>query len=127
NRIPFLRAEIEAHRSPRRDLVIIHVDPAAGTVTLGNLGTTPVSTGTAVLSTNLRKRPLVANVPARFLSPGETMEINLALLGLRLQPLGELALWATPDPEDLRDLLFVGGLLPGEVYARDAAGNWTVR
>lgn len=126
-RIPFLRREIARMRALPRDLQIVQVDPAAGTVVLGNLGDTPIYTGTAVLSTNLRRRPLVPNVPGRTLAPGETMEVHLATLGLELDPLGELAVWATSDANSLRDLLFVGGLRPGETYQRDADGRWTIR
>ncbi len=127
NRIAFLETEMARVRSLPQDLVLEAVDPASGTVTLRNRSTTPVNTGTAVLTTNIRKRPLVANVPSQMLSPGQTLQVKLSDLGLTLGAPGEVAVFANTHSTSIRDLLYVGKLAPGQRFERDAAGAWQLK
>jgi len=127
NRAAFVRSELDRVRNPPRDLVVEAFDPATGTVTLRNRSGAPVSTAGAVLSTRLRQRPLVPNLPAQTLAPGATLDVQLPALGLTLGLPGELALWLTQDASSLRDLLFVGEVPEGRRYVRDSSGNWQVR
>jgi len=122
NRAGFLRAQLDKFRALPDDLLLESVDPASGVVTIRNRGAAPVSTATAVLSTDVRARPLLPNLPARVLQPGDSMEVRLAV-GVP----GMLALWANGQAAGLRDVLILGQIPAGTRYERDEAGNWLVR
>lgn len=122
-----LQQELNRLKNLPTDLLLEAVNPASGKVVLRNRSGAPVDTSRAVLTTNVRQRPLQPNLPARLLAPGETLEVRLASLGLTLQIPGELALWLTDNPASFRDLLFIGQPPEGKHYARDETGLWQYR
>ncbi len=116
----FLLDELARLRASGPTVLLEEVDPAAGKVVLKNYGSAPVNLGGWVLTSNLRNRP-AANLGAKTLGPGETVELSTAGLGPSPGPVGEIGLWRSPALPDVADLLFLGSLEPGQRWARDPA------
>ena len=142
-RVAFAKQEIERLRAWTPDLAITAFDPAANWVELTNRTSQPFQLGGVVITRNLR-RPFVMietvngqtrnfsagtnrALSSRTLAPGETIRLNLADLGITLDPAGELGLFMGPSVVGVLDAVFYGEVEPGQRYQREAGGiGWRI-
>lgn len=142
-RVEFVKQEIARLRAMTPDLAITAFDPAANWVELTNRTSQPFQLGGVVITRNLR-RPfeMVETVngqtrnfsagtnralSSRTLAPGETIRLNLADLGITLDPAGELGLFKGPSVVGVLDAVFYGEVEPGQRYQREANGiGWKI-
>ncbi len=125
----FIREELERWKAKKPGLVIERFDPAGGWIELENRSDAPVSTSGLVLTTYLRRAVVPSNVPARTLQPGESVRFTASELGVTFDPKGQIGLFDGQTVSGLIDVLYYGGLAPGQLYARgnDAEGRWQVQ
>ena len=116
-RAAFLREEVARYRAPPPGVALERVDPSAGRVALKNRGAGPVDLDGWTLAGDLRRRP-PPNLSGT-LAPGATVDFDAAALGLDLAAAPELGLFRGRALDSVVDLVFPGGLAPGERYVRD--------